>query len=104
MGGEPSPLVRKCPGCDVLIPVTLPSCPHCGHVPIASGGRKLEQVAGELKEVDREQVRRERMREQAGAKTLDELIAMGRAKGYKNPEAWASHVYTARLQKHTRAG
>jgi len=103
--GEATPLVRKCAGCDVLIPIALPSCPHCGNAQEAGGGgRKLEQVAGDLKEVDRDEARRAHLREQSGAKSLDELIALGRQKGYKNPEAWASHVYTARMQKVGRAG
>lgn len=103
--GEASPLVRKCQSCDVMFPITLPSCPHCGTMQQqGGGGRKVDEVAGRLQEVDREQFRRQRLREQAGAKTLDELIALGKAKGYKNPEAWASHVFTARLQKQNRAG
>ncbi len=61
-------------------------------------------MVAELQEIDREQARRERLQEQAGAKSLDELIELGKAKGYKNPVAWASHVYTARLQKQNRAG
>jgi hypothetical protein len=70
----------------------------------AGGGRKLDEVAGELREVDREQIRRQRLAEQAGAQTLEQLIELGKAKGYKSPEKWASHVYTARLQKQGRVG
>lgn len=105
-GDEPTPLVRKCSTCDVMYPIALPSCPHCGAAPAAGGGggRKVEEVAGELREIDREQARRDRLREQAGAKSLDELIELGKQKGYKNPVAWASHVYTARLQKQNQAG
>ena len=44
------------------------------------------------------------MKEQCGAQTLDQLIALGKAKGYKNPVAWAGHIFTARLQKQNRAG
>ena len=85
-GAEPTPLVRKCQGCDVMFPIVLPSCPHCGAVQQSGGGaRKIEEVAAELREIDREQARRERLREQAGAKTLEQLIEMGRAKGYKEP-------------------
>jgi DNA repair protein RadD len=104
-GDEPAPLVRKCQKCDVMFPITLPSCPHCGAEQQAApgGGRKVEEIAGELREVDREAARRERLKEQAGAKTLDELIELGKAKGHKYPERWASHVFTARLQKN-RAG
>ena len=105
-GDEAAPLVRKCSACDVMFPIALQSCPHCGGAQqaAAGGGRKVEEVEGELQEIDREAARRERLREQAGAKTLDELIELGKAKGYKNPEAWASHVFTARLQKQNRAG
>ena len=104
-GDEAAPLVRKCSACDVMFPIMLPSCPHCGATPKSGGGgRKVEEIAAELREIDREAARRERLREQAAAKTIDQLIELGRSKGYKNPEAWASHVYTARLQKQNRAG
>lgn len=105
-GEEAAPLVRKCSTCDVMFPIALASCPHCGAVQTTGGGggRKVEEVAAELQEIDREQARRARLQEQAGAKSLDELIALGKQKGYKNPVAWASHVYTARLQKQNRAG
>ena len=102
---EPSPLVRKCQGCDVMVPIVLPTCPHCGaEQKAAGGGRKLEEVAAELHEIDREQARRQFQQDRAGARSLDELIALGRAKGYKNPEAWAGHIYTARLQKRNPGG
>ena len=97
---EPAPLVRKCQSCDVMFPILLPSCPHCGAEQKAGGGgRKVEEVAAELQEIDREQAKRERLKQQAGAKSLDELIELGKAKGYKNPEKWASYVWTARMQK-----
>ena len=35
-------------------------------------------------------------REQASAQTLDELIAIGRRRGMKNPAGWARHVMAAR--------
>ncbi len=101
-GADPAPLVKKCRGCDVMIPLALAACLHCG-TPQESGtsspGRKLDEIDGQLHEIDREQARRQFHQERGGAKSLDELIALGRAKGYKNPEAWAGHIYTARLQK-----
>ena len=33
---------------------------------------------------------------QGRAQTLDELIAIGRAKGYKSPEFWARRVLSGR--------
>ena len=98
----PAALVKKCSGCDVMIALALAVCPHCGTAQesgTAAPTRKLDQIDGELREIDREAARRERLKDQAGAKSLDELIALGKAKGYKNAEKWASYVWTARMQK-----
>ncbi len=104
-GDDAAPLVRKCSSCDVMFPIVLAVCPHCGAAQQAGGGgRKVDEVAGELREVDRDQARRQFLREQSGAQTLEQLIELGRARGYKSPERWASHVFTARLQKLNRAG
>ena len=50
-------------------------------------------------EVNKELARRKKKVEQGAAKTLEDLIELGRQRGHKNPEAWAGHVYTARLRK-----
>lgn len=100
-GDEAPRLVRECPSCRIMHAIQLAACPHCGQER-ATGGRLVEEVAGELREIDREQARRERLREQGAAKSLEQLIELGRAKGYKNPEAWAGHVITARLQRQGR--
>lgn len=103
---EAAPMVRKCQSCDVMFPIALPSCPHCGTAQQAAGGggRKVEEVAAELREIDREQARRAAFREQAGAQSLEQLIQLAKTRGYKSPEKWASHVFTARLQKRNLAG
>jgi superfamily II DNA or RNA helicase len=100
-GDEAAPLVRKCVACDLMYAISLPSCPHCGQAvqDTPSAGRKIEEVAGQLHEVDREQVRRRLMKEQGEARSIDALIDLGRKRGYKSPEKWASNVWTARLQR-----
>lgn len=100
-GGEAAPLVRKCQSCDVMFPITLLSCPHCGSVQQATGGggRKVEEVVAELQEIDREQARREHLRQQGSAQSLQELIDLGQTRGHKKPLAWACRVYISRLQK-----
>jgi hypothetical protein len=55
-------------------------------------------VAGELKELQREAVR-QRVAERKGARTLQDLIHIGQARGMKNPVGWAKHVYFARQQR-----
>lgn len=84
--------------------VPAPKCPECGHVypkkeAAAGGGRVVEEVDGELEEIDIERQRRERAREQASAETLDDLVRLATARGYKSPERWAGHIWTARLAK-----
>ena len=39
-------------------------------------------------------------RDQGQARTLQELIHLGQARGMKNPVAWAKHVHYARQGKH----
>jgi len=80
-------------------------CPECGHVyPVKARdglaqGRMLDEVEGELEEIDVAAVRRERMREQGKAETLDDLVKLAMARGYKHPEKWAGHIFTARQVK-----
>lgn len=79
-------------------------CPECGHVYEAKprealGGRALEEVAGDLEEINVDALRQQRRSEQVSAKSLDELVSLATARGYKSPEKWAAHVFTARASK-----
>jgi hypothetical protein len=65
-------------------------------VPIKS--RKIQQIAGELQELKRTEQRTAR-REQGQARTLQELIHLGQARGMKNPVGWAKHVLYARSRQ-----
>jgi superfamily II DNA or RNA helicase len=73
-------------------------CPSCGHERKVEG-RKIEEVEGELTEIDLEAARTAKRVEQARAKTLDELIALGVSRQYRNPRAWAIHLLNARGQR-----
>jgi hypothetical protein len=42
---------------------------------------------------------RQRSAERKKARTLQELIHVGQARGMKNPVGWAKHVYFARQQR-----
>ncbi|NJL06838.1 MAG: DEAD/DEAH box helicase [Methylacidiphilales bacterium] len=79
-----------------------PVCPHCNE-PVARQEREagglgamLDEVDGELQEIDVEALRRAKRREQGMASTLDDLVRLATARGYKSPERWAAHVWTAR--------
>ena len=89
--------VRVCPAC-FAAHGPAPKCPHCGHV-YAVAARVIDEVDGELEEIDVEAVRRARKAEQAKAGTLDDLVKLATARGYKSPEKWAAHVFSARQAK-----
>jgi DNA repair protein RadD len=57
---------------------------------------------GDQMEVSRSRVRPDSQgakREQGSAQSLQDLIALGQQRGYKNPAAWAKHVLAARQTK-----
>ena len=89
--------VRQCGEC-YHVHRPAPVCPRCGYVyPVQS--REVEEIAGELEQVDPAEVRRAAKREQARAKSVEDLVELGRARGYKNPHAWARFVWQARMGK-----
>jgi superfamily II DNA or RNA helicase len=96
---EPSVNVRQCPSCYACHPPE-PKCPECGHV-YEVKTREIEVIDGQLEEIDVDAIRRAKKIEQGRAETLEDLIAVGVARGYKNPKAWAIHVFNARQGKHS---
>jgi DNA repair protein RadD len=70
----------------------------CGHVFHATGAAvRLSRLMGELQELAI--AARARKQEQGQAQTLQDLIALGHQRGYKNPVAWAKHLLAARQTK-----
>jgi DNA repair protein RadD len=70
----------------------------CGHVFAPPERRELRQVVeGELQELAI--AARARKQEQGQAQSLQDLIALGQQRGYKNPVAWAKHLLAARQTK-----
>jgi superfamily II DNA or RNA helicase len=91
---EKSPSVKVCPKCFSAMPSAKQLCPDCGHEFVAER-RELQTVEGELQEV----MRREAKREQSKARTIEDLIQIGKRRGMKNPIGWARHVMAARQTK-----
>ncbi len=94
--GEAS--VKSCPMCFAAMVSYRPTCKHCGHV-FTAQGREIEEVEGDLQEVDPNMIRLQKKQEQRQAQTEADLVALGRARGYKRPEAWARHLIIARRSK-----
>ena len=109
-------LDRQCPKC-YAIGRSLVRCGECGYVfPIKS--REVDEVAGELEEADKEVLRKrlaaQRKQEDSKARTPEELVELGRARGYgkKNKDGkpytpseekallrWVGYKYTSRQAK-----
>jgi superfamily II DNA or RNA helicase len=92
---EQAPSVKVCPQCFATSMSAAQVCRECEHVFAPQETRELKQVDGELVEV----AARERKREQGSAQSLQDLIALGQSRGYKNAVAWAKHVMYARSQR-----
>jgi DNA repair protein RadD len=94
---EPTLPVRQCPEC-YFVHRPSPVCPNCGfEYPVAS--RVIEEVEGELQELERERQRKAERMEQGMAKTYPELVALAVMKGYRNPHGWAQAVIKGRGRK-----
>ncbi len=97
--------VRQCPSCYAVLRAQAWRC-HCGYE-FEVKSRQVDQVDGELGEVDPKEFRRQKFEETmanlgAGGKPdaqLEWLIAEGKRKGYAKPERWAAHVWVAKKIK-----
>jgi DNA repair protein RadD len=88
--------VKNCQNCYTVIKAVIPKCPYCGHVfPVKA--RKIEEVEGDLVEVDVEAMRIARemnLRAQGQAQTIDDFVTqLGFSPGRAN------HVLEARAEK-----
>jgi len=87
--------IKVCPQC-ASAHRPLPACPQCGYA-YPAPQRAIDQVDGELTEIRPEVRRLESKREQARCKSLEELQALGAAKGYR--PGWAEFVWRARQER-----
>jgi len=90
--------VRTCPACYAAQPPFLKLCKHCGYV-FEVQSRQVEVKDGELQEINIEVARKQKRVEQGRAMTFDELVALGKARGYKRPFLWAKYVFNSRQAK-----
>lgn len=91
--------VKQCPKCYAMIVASSMLCKWCGFA-FQVQSRNIDQVDGELSEVDLEAQREKARQEVREAKTPDDLLFLGMKRGYKNPEKWAAHILKWRGQKH----
>ena len=87
-----APSVRTCPECYAAFN-PQPQCPVCGAQCAPIKSRVIKQLAGELQELRRGEIRHQR-REQGKARTLSELLALAKERGYS--PGWAYRIHQAR--------
>ena len=95
---EPAPSVRQCPMCFAAFK-PQPTCPCCGFEFPVKPKRQLTQREGELKEMRRQDAldrieKKEKRKEIGRARTLPELLALAKKKGYK--PGWAYKIFYGR--------
>ena len=93
--GGAAPCVRTCEVCFAAF-APAPICPCCG-TPAKLSTREIKQRDGELQELAREAVRRSRTRQRAAARTLPELLALAKQRGYS--PGWAYKIHNARSSR-----
>lgn len=93
--GPPAPAVRTCPSCFAAFRPQL-LCPLCGTYTAPPPRREIRQVDGELKELKRVEVQL-RTAERKRARSIGELLALAKQRGYS--PAWAWKVHNARSSR-----
>lgn len=97
-----APGLRLCLKCFAVARPWMKVCPECGE-PFPVKPRIIEEEPGLLSEISRIQAHESAQafkRAQGRARTLEELVRLGRRKGMRNPEGWARHILKARGARH----
>lgn len=94
--GDDAPSLKTCPECFGIHKPFLKLCPYCGYAYAAVPRAAIEVADGELKEIDPSVKRANAHKEERDCKSMGELVALGRARGYKSPEAWAARLWMLR--------
>lgn len=101
LDGEGNFYIRTCPNCYMVFG-TKPTCPYCGteyppHPREIKAHEEIELARITAEEMAKvEQEKKKARREQGRAETFEELVKLGRERGYKNPAFWAAQVMRGR--------
>lgn len=93
--------VRTCPECYMAF-ATAPKCPFCGteyplHPREIQAKQEIELARITAEEAARVNEAKKSARiEQGRAQSFEELVKLGRSRGYKNPAFWAAQVMRGR--------
>lgn len=93
--------IRTCPSCYMVF-ATAPKCPFCGtdyplHPREITRKQEIELARITAEEAERVAAAKKKSRiEQGRAESFEELVKLGKQRGYKNPAFWAAQVLRGR--------
>jgi DNA repair protein RadD len=90
---------RQCTEC-FHMHATAPVCPNCGHIYPKKKPSELEEVDGELVELERKRVIKEKKREEGMCNSLEDWKKIEKERGYKS--GWARRRWELRNKKNKR--
>ncbi len=99
---DSAPALKTCRVCFAVNPASASKCEQCGAPFIVLERTGPEYVEGELLRLDTDAImlkKAEQKREVGRARGIDELIEIGKKRGYHYPEIWAKHVFNGRQRK-----
>lgn len=95
---EPDVKIQICHSCYQAFKPGHENCPNCG-APLKKERAQLEVVEGDLHKIDINIVRMKRKKEQGSARTLEDLVALGVARGMKKAPQWAVITHCSREKR-----
>lgn len=96
--GEPDILVRQCKSCRLVYSGTDRICPYCGFDNMKTRKQLEEDKKLELEKI--EKLERKKEKQEVGmAHSFDQLVAIGKKRGYKNPVYWANMILHNRKKR-----
>lgn len=93
--------IRSCPECFMTFQ-TAPVCPFCGaeyplHPRELKAHEEIELARITAEDAERVAAQKKRLRMEVGrAQSFEELVKLGKSRGYKNPAFWAAQVMRGR--------
>lgn len=81
--------IVTCKECFAIFEKELTHCPACGTIVPKTIAREIQQDDGDLVEIDPNLIRIQKKQENRSAKTLEDLIALGKSRNYPQAERWA---------------
>jgi superfamily II DNA or RNA helicase len=95
---ELMPKFRRCKNCFIVFPISKKVCPSCGGEPALSR-KEIKKIEGELREMEARKIQISQIMERRKAQSLNDLVTLGRIRGYKNPHYWAQCVWNGRQRQ-----